>query len=136
MRALMLIATTAIMLSSAVSGEEVEPMRPDAQINLRANAVPQGSWVNPHYETRPHSTVTTSALGRTDEQVTPDDALRGSGPSYVSLPAPESRDPGVVPEAVNAVTAKPEVPAKIVDAKAWCRSRVAIGTGAGFCIIN
>lgn len=75
-------------------------------------------------------------MARTNEQVTPEDALRGTGPSYVSLPALKSHDAAVVPEALNMVTAKPKVSMGIVDTKAWCRSRVTVATGVGFCIIN
>ena len=136
MRAFMLIGATAIVLSSVVPNAEARWIRSDGRMNLPANAIPRGSWVNPQYETLPFSLVSEGALGPIGYQITPDDALRGTGESYVSLPAPESRDTAVFPKVLINLSTKPEALPSIADAKAWCQSRVTVGTGMGFCVVN
>ena len=136
MRAFMLVGATAIVLLSAIPEADARATRSGARMNLRTNAVPQGSWASPRYETPPYSVAGEGDFNPIGRQVTPDDVLRGTSASYVSLPAPENRDTAVFPEALSTVTAKPEVSVRIVNAKAWCRSGITVGTGIGFCIIN
>ena len=136
MRAFMLIGATAIVLSSVAPSEAARSTPFDVRMNLHANAFPLGSWMNPQYETRPFSIASEGALGSIGNQITPDNALRANGATYVSLPALESRDTAAFPEAPITVTAEPKALPRVADAKAWCRSRVTVGTGVGFCLIN
>lgn len=136
MRVFMLIGATAIVLSSAALSAEARWTRSDGQMNLIVNAIPRGSWVDPRYKTRPFSVASEGALGPIGHQITPNDALRGTGARYVSLPAPESRDTAVFPETLITLTTKTKVVPKVADTKAWCQSRLTVGTGVGFCIIN
>ena len=79
MRTFMLIGATAIFLSSVVLNAEARWTRSHSRMNLPANAIPRGSWVNPQYGTLPFSLVSEGALGPIGHQITPDDALRGTG---------------------------------------------------------
>lgn len=136
MRVVMSIGATGIVLSLAVLSAGAQSKRTDVRMNLRINAIPWGSWANPHFETHHFSVAGEGALGPVGDPVTPDDALRGRGATYVFLPATETRDTADLPEAPIAGSAKANAPPRIADAGASCQSGVTVGTGSGFCVIN
>lgn len=127
MRVLILIGAAAVVLSSAAVG---------AEMTLHLNAVPRGSWVNPHYETYPQSIAGTVVLSHADDLVTPENALRGADQDYVFLPSLEIRDTAAGLGDPMTSTVRPEASARIPEGKTWCRSGVTAGKGVGFCLIN